>query len=143
MTERDREQLSRLTPDQRAKLASLKADFKRPEIVEAREAARESLDREFAESGTIETEEDEAVAPDFLAFRAFMGRLRGLRESKGLSIEDVARLSGIERRMISKLELGHNDNPTVRTLNRYCRVLGVSLPWDAAPYISMPEKAVP
>jgi DNA-binding XRE family transcriptional regulator len=132
VNERDRNRLEKLTPDQRSKLDSILADLKRPEIVEQHEADRATLDREFRETGTIATEGDESTAAEFLAFRKFMGRMRALRESKGLSIDDVARLSGLERRMVSKLEIGMNDNPTLRTLTRYCGALGVSIDWQVA-----------
>jgi len=131
MNERNREKFDRLTSKQKAKLKSAMADFKRPEIVEARESARAMLERELAETGTIETEDDASLVAEFLAFRKFMGELRAVRESKGLSIEEVSRLSGLERRMISKLELGYNDNPTLKTITRYCRALGVAIAWQS------------
>ncbi len=136
MNQRNREKFDKLTPEQKAKLASAMVDFKRPEIIEEREAARAQLDREFAETGTIATEDDASLMADLLAFRKFMGEMRALRESQGLSIDDVAHLSGLERRMVSKLELGYNDNPTLKTITRYCHALGVAIGWQSVPAVA-------
>jgi predicted transcriptional regulator len=40
------------------------------------------------------------------------------RERQGLSIRDVAERSGIDRAVVSRLENGKQDNPTVTTLMR-------------------------
>ena len=53
-------------------------------------------------------------------------RLRELRQEKGLTAYDVARRSGIHRPNISRMESGKHV-PTVDTLDRLARALGVSI----------------
>jgi transcriptional regulator with XRE-family HTH domain len=50
--------------------------------------------------------------------------LRTLREQQGLSITDLVERTGMDRAMISRLETGQLDNPTLGTINRYARALG-------------------
>ena len=53
-------------------------------------------------------------------------RVRGLRTAGGFSLDDVARLSGVSRSMISLIERGES-SPTARVLDRLASALGVSL----------------
>ena len=53
--------------------------------------------------------------------------LRKLRESKGLSQEKLARLSDVANNTIVKIEAGKNQNPTLGTLKKIAKALGVSL----------------
>ncbi len=48
--------------------------------------------------------------------------LKRERERCGLSINDVAARSGFDRAVVSRLENGKQDNPTVATLMRYAAV---------------------
>lgn len=54
-------------------------------------------------------------------------RIRYLRKSKGLSIEDLALESDINRNYLSDLERGVR-NPTVKVLEKLSIALGVDLP---------------
>ena len=51
-------------------------------------------------------------------------QLRKVRESQGLSLADVQRLTGIDRSALSKLERGERVNFTVDTLTRYAAAVG-------------------
>ncbi|WOI57560.1 XRE family transcriptional regulator [Palleronia sp. LCG004] len=51
-------------------------------------------------------------------------RLRRARQSRGLSLDAVARLSGVSRSMVSQIERGAS-SPTVSTLWNLTRALGV------------------
>ena len=51
------------------------------------------------------------------------------RERRGLSISDVAARSGLDRAVVSRLENGKQDNPTVATLMRYCAAVGKRFLW--------------
>jgi transcriptional regulator with XRE-family HTH domain len=73
--------------------------------------------------------------------RAFGQALRGVREARGISQEDLALEAGFDRTFISLLERGLR-SPTVRTLVRLAEVLKVRpsnilrrmerlLPWGA------------
>ena len=53
--------------------------------------------------------------------------LRKLREAKGLSQEKLARLSDVANNTIIKIEAGKNQNPTLETLKKVAKALGVSV----------------
>lgn len=50
--------------------------------------------------------------------------LKALREQQALSITDLADRTGMDRAMISRLENGQLDNPTIATMTRYAKALG-------------------
>lgn len=115
-----REQLDKLTPEKRAKAEALMAKHRTPKARASEEAARVDYDRQMRETGTIETapsRADEALA-------RLGGSLRECRTALGLSLDDVARDSGVERSALAKLERGSNPNPTVGTLRRVASALG-------------------
>jgi ribosome-binding protein aMBF1 (putative translation factor) len=56
--------------------------------------------------------------------------LKKERERNGLSIADVAQRSGLDRAVVSRLENGKQDNPTVATLMRYAAALGKRFLWS-------------
>jgi transcriptional regulator with XRE-family HTH domain len=51
--------------------------------------------------------------------------MKAARERRGLSFTDVAQASGLERAMIIRLENSKIHNPTLDTLDRYARVVGL------------------
>ena len=53
--------------------------------------------------------------------------LRKMRKDKGLSQEKLARLSDVANNTIVKIEAGKNQNPTLDTLKKIAKALGVSL----------------
>jgi len=53
-----------------------------------------------------------------------MARLRLTREARGLSLDDVAERSGIDRMAISRIERGMG-NPTFATIGRLAAAVGV------------------
>ena len=55
--------------------------------------------------------------------------LKRERQQSGLSISDVADRSGLDRAVISRLENGKQDNPTVATLMRYAAAVGKRFLW--------------
>lgn len=56
--------------------------------------------------------------------------LKGERRRCGLSIAAVAERSGLDRAVISRLENGKQDNPTVATLMRYAAAVGKRFLWS-------------
>ena len=56
--------------------------------------------------------------------------LKREREECGLSIGDVAERSGLDRAVVSRLENGKQDNPTIATLMRYAAAIGKRLLWS-------------
>ena len=53
--------------------------------------------------------------------------LRKMREAKGLSQEKLARLADVANNTIIKIEGEKNKNPTLDTLKKIAKALGVSL----------------
>jgi DNA-binding XRE family transcriptional regulator len=63
--------------------------------------------------------------------------LKREREQCGLRIDDVAERSGLDRSVVSRLENGKQDNPSVATLMRYAAAVGKRFLWS---YEDLPEK---
>ena len=55
------------------------------------------------------------------------GNLRKLRRAQGLSQERLARLANVANNTIVKIEAGKNKNPTLDTLKKIVKALGVSI----------------
>ncbi|TSC91385.1 MAG: XRE family transcriptional regulator [Parcubacteria group bacterium Licking1014_17] len=53
--------------------------------------------------------------------------LRKLRDAKGLTQEKLARLADVANNTIIKIEAGKNQNPTLDTLKKISKALGVSV----------------
>ena len=109
-----------LTPEQRAVFRSIRerAETDRPgpdEMVERGDA------EEFVGHGA------------FMELLGLVDILRHERERKGLSLTYVAERSGLTRAMVSKLENGHNPNPTLDTLGRYAMAMDMELKLSADP----------
>jgi hypothetical protein len=56
--------------------------------------------------------------------------LKRERQRYGLSVGQVAARSGLDRAVVSRLENGKQDNPTVATLMRYAAGLGKRFLWS-------------
>lgn len=72
------------------------------------------------------------VFSDDMSEKAFMPStvgelLRSIRESKGLTIDDLAEKSGLNRDHIGRLERGETTNPRRGTMKSIADALGVSL----------------
>jgi DNA-binding XRE family transcriptional regulator len=108
------------TPEDRARLAAIRERFQRE---------KPSL-RKLVESG-------DAPPPmplgTYLDIQVLLGRLKKEREAAGLSLADVAERTGMDRAAISRLENGHQSNPTVETLLRYTAALGKTIVWSIVP----------
>ena len=50
-----------------------------------------------------------------------------MREAKGLSQEKLARMADVSNNTIIKIEAGKNQNPTLDTLKKIVKALGVSV----------------
>ncbi len=53
-----------------------------------------------------------------------MEGLKRVREAAGLTLAEVSRRCGIDQPALSRLENGHNQNPTLDTLWRYAAAVG-------------------
>jgi ribosome-binding protein aMBF1 (putative translation factor) len=61
---------------------------------------------------------------EYWELRKTFAALKAMRQQQGLSITDLAERTGMDRAMISRLENGQIDNPTIATVTRYARALG-------------------
>jgi len=57
----------------------------------------------------------------------FSKNLKKLRQAKGLSQDRLAKLADVTNNTIIKIEQGENINPTLATLKKITKALGVSL----------------
>jgi ribosome-binding protein aMBF1 (putative translation factor) len=109
-----------LTPEQRAAFRSIR---------EQAEIDRPGPD-ELIERGDVEEFVSQGA---FMELLGWVEAIRRERERKGLSLTDVAERSGLTRAMVSKLENGHNPNPTLDTLARYALAMDLELKLSADP----------
>jgi predicted transcriptional regulator len=89
---------------------------------------RPSLD-DLVETGECDSDAVMTMGMYFDIQMALQG-LKKERLRRGLSIGDVSQRSGIDRAVISRLENGKQDNPTVATLMRYAAAIGKRFVWS-------------
>jgi DNA-binding XRE family transcriptional regulator len=82
----------------------------------------------------IDAEEGEAIRARARAMfkrhdatRALVARLKARRIEKGLSLADVAARMGIAKPNLSRLENSRNASPTLETLHRYAKAVGMTV----------------
>ena len=61
---------------------------------------------------------------EYRALRPFVEEIKRAREAAGLTLAEVSRRCGIDQPALSRLETGHNKNPTLDTLWRYAAAVG-------------------
>jgi DNA-binding XRE family transcriptional regulator len=61
---------------------------------------------------------------EYRELRPFVEALKRARAAAGLTLAEVARRCGIDQPALSRLETGHNKNPTLDTLWRYAAAVG-------------------
>jgi ribosome-binding protein aMBF1 (putative translation factor) len=98
-----------------------------PEQQAAEQAIRERFQRDKPSLDHVVQSGD--VGPvytmgQYWELRKTFAALKALREQQGLSITDLADRTGMDRAMISRLENGQMDNPTLATVTRYAQALG-------------------
>jgi DNA-binding Xre family transcriptional regulator len=59
--------------------------------------------------------------------RAVVNALKARRHRRGLSLADLARLTGIAKPNLSRLENSIHSTPTLDTLERYARAVGMTV----------------
>jgi ribosome-binding protein aMBF1 (putative translation factor) len=128
LSERTRQSLASLSPEKRARAEAALTRIQSPEYQESEHRDRDALDREYRATGTIAS--TPVTDADVEAFDAFIRSLREARESAGLSLDEVASRSGIDKAQVSRLENGKVHDPRSRTLARYARAIGKRLTWS-------------
>jgi hypothetical protein len=61
---------------------------------------------------------------EYRELRPFVQQLKRAREAAGLTLAEVSRRCGIDQPALSRLQNGHNKNPTLDTLWRYAAAVG-------------------
>jgi hypothetical protein len=61
---------------------------------------------------------------EYRELQPFVEEIKRVREAAGLTLADVSRRCGIDQPALSRLETGHNKNPTLDTLWRYAAAVG-------------------
>jgi DNA-binding XRE family transcriptional regulator len=61
---------------------------------------------------------------EYRELRPFVEEIKRAREAAGLTLAEVSRRCGIDQPALSRLENGHNKNPTLDTLWRYAAAVG-------------------
>jgi DNA-binding XRE family transcriptional regulator len=64
---------------------------------------------------------------EYRQLRPFVAQIKHARETAGLTLAEVSRRCGIDQPALSRLENGHNKNPTLDTLWRYAAAVGQRL----------------
>ena len=64
---------------------------------------------------------------EYRELRPFVEEIKRAREAAGLTLAEVSRRCGIDQPALSRLENGHNKNPTLDTLWRCADAVGRSL----------------
>src|SRR5208282_3933956 len=65
-----------------------------------------------------------ALHGEYQELRPFVDEIKRAREAAGLTLAEVSRRCGIDQPALSRLENGHNKNPTLDTLWRYAAAVG-------------------
>lgn len=105
------------TAEDRARHKAIRERFKNKPTIE-----------ELVSSGELSGET--VPLGDYLAIAEAVAALKKAREAAGLSLTDVADRCGIDRAALSRIENGQHKNPTVSTLQRYARALGLRWVWS-------------
>jgi DNA-binding XRE family transcriptional regulator len=64
---------------------------------------------------------------EYRQLRPLVEEIKRAREATGLTLAEVCRRCGIDQPALSRLENGHNKNPTLDTLWRYAAAVGLRL----------------
>lgn len=110
---------NRKTPDERAKEQRLRDEIQK---------AKPSLD-DLVASGECDPDAVMTMGMYFDVQSALQS-LKGERKRRGLSVAVVAQRSGLDRAVISRLENGKQENPTITTLMRYAAAIGKRFLWS-------------
>lgn len=73
--------------------------------------------------------EDPVSLEQYLSLRHALHKLKEHRERAGVSLNELAARSGIDKAALSRLENGRQANPTIDTLSRYAAALDMELVW--------------
>src|SRR5438477_11829102 len=97
----------------------------------ADDRAEEAAVRRQHSARPVRTRPSGAISrQSFAAILNLMVRFKATRESKGLTLAEVAERMGIDAPALSRLETGKTLNPTLSTLHKWAEALGQKLDVD-------------
>lgn len=105
----------------------------KPKWTVADRARHKALREEFAHCPTQEdlqasgAYEGPIKRGAYFAVKVVVNELKASRQAAGLTLAALSKLTGMDEASLSRLENGHQPNPTVDTLWRYARALGRQL----------------
>ncbi|GMX64470.1 hypothetical protein Elgi_37390 [Paenibacillus elgii] len=85
-------------------------------------------------AATTEVKKAKVFSPSVISGREFSAgsfseRVKEMRKTVGLTVKELADLSGITQPTINNLENGSNSNPTINNVIKLCNVFGCSVDW--------------
>jgi ribosome-binding protein aMBF1 (putative translation factor) len=133
LSKRTLDALEPMPPDKRSRIEAIIAKSQTPEARAKIASDRDILDREYRETGRIATIGEKVNSEDAAVFSRFIEALRDERLARGMSLEELALRSRIDKAALSRLEGGKQSNPTIATLLRYARALDMRLNFSLEP----------
>lgn len=120
-----------LTPEQQARIEAIRRENRTPEARARHAAVREHFQDKPSLALLIERGEIDpgsiTTMGGVAALHRAMATVRRARETKGLTLTDVANRSGMPLPALSRLDRGKNPNFTFETLARYAAAVGLDL----------------
>jgi len=96
-------------------------------------AEEEAIRRQHAAKPIRKAPTSAISSQSFEAILDLVTRFKGVRESQGLTLAEVADRMGIDSPALSRLETGKMLNPTLATLHKWAEALGQKLHVDVSP----------
>jgi len=120
-----------LTAEQKRAIEEAKAVGKRRIVMELTDGQQAAMTRAVEEAESDREEITRRARQAFAEHRAFEAELfkaacllAAAREERGMSLSELADLTGMTRQALSRIERGQNRNPTFNTLQRIAAALG-------------------
>jgi DNA-binding XRE family transcriptional regulator len=102
----------------------------KPKRTAEQRAEEEAIRREHAANPIRQRPAGALNRQSFAAIINLVVRFKGVRESQGLTLAEVAEWMGIDAPALSRLETGKMLNPTLATLHKWAEALGQKVEVD-------------
>ena len=96
-------------------------------------AEEAAIRRQHAANPVRQRPADALNRQSFTAILSLVAKFKAVRESKDLTLAEVAERMGIDSPALSRLETGKMLNPTLATLHKWAEALGQKLEVDVSP----------
>ena len=102
----------------------------KPKRTPEERAQEEAIRRQHAANPVRKPPVGAINSRSFAASLSLLARFKSVRESRGLTLAEVAERMGIDAPALSRLETGKMLNPTLATLHKWAEALGQKLEVD-------------